>query len=133
MDDPNIIATLIATKSLTERAFEHKHNKKRYRAPTSVARPFSRQNTPYEDPEGEDRESDNPKNEDLKDEDETAHRLKLSFDRPPKDVSYGYVFGRGPDCDIQLVAGRTSDLETGRESKRSASDIVQSPSTHSAE
>ena len=101
MDDPNIIATLIATESdLAKRAFQLDHNEKRYRAPTSDTKPFSKENTPCP---GEDSDDEDPQGEDLKDEDETAHRLKLSFDRPPKDVSYGYVFGWGPDCDIQLV------------------------------
>jgi hypothetical protein len=71
MQDPNIIATLIATTSLTERAFQLDHNDERYRAPTSDAKPFSRENTPYP-------------GEDPKDEDDCEHQLKLSFDKPPK-------------------------------------------------
>ena len=96
MQDPIIIAVLIATESdLAKRAFELVHNEDRYQAPISDTKPFSRENTPYP---GED-----PEDEDLKDEDDTAHRLRLSFDKPPKDVGYGYVFGWGPDCDVQLV------------------------------
>ena len=95
MDDPNIIAILIATTNRAERAFQFEHNKERYEAPANDTRPFSRENTPYL--------GEHPEDEDLNDEDETAHRLKLSFDKPPKNVNDGYVCGWGPDCDIQLV------------------------------
>ena len=36
-------------------------------------------------------------------EDNFGHRLKLSFSKLPKNVNHGFVFGWGPDCDIQLV------------------------------
>ena len=96
MDDPNIIATLMASgMNRAERAFQFEHNKQRYEAPTDDIRPFSRETTPYS---GDDFQDGNPK-----DKDATSHRLKLSFDRPPKNMSKGYVFGWGPGCDIQLV------------------------------
>jgi hypothetical protein len=100
MDDPNIIAILIATTNRAERACELEHNEERYQAPSDDTRPFSRDTTPYP---GEELKDENLKKENPKDEDATSYRLKLCFDKPPKNVSEGYVFGWGPDCDIQFV------------------------------
>ena len=90
MEDPNIIATLIATKPLAERTSQLDHNCDRYEPPLSDDRPFSRESTPFP---GED-QGDNA---------DVGHRLKLSFDKPPKNVREGFVFGWDPGCDIQLV------------------------------
>ena len=92
MEDPNIIATLIATDSrLAERAFQLDHNYVRYESPPSDNRPLSsRESTPFfgqDTPSGAD----------------NGHRLKLSFDKPPKTAREGFVFGWDPGCDIQLV------------------------------
>jgi hypothetical protein len=100
MDDPNIIAILIATTNRAERACQLKYNEERYQAPADDTRPFSKENTPCP---GEDSDDEDSNDKEPKDEDGTAHRLELAFDKPPKDVNYGYVFGWGPDCDIQLV------------------------------
>ena len=113
MDDPNIIATLIATgTNRAERAFQFEHIKERYEAPADDARPFSKENTPClgEDSDDEDSNYKEPKNKDA-----TSHRLELSFDKPPMDVNYGFVFGWGPDCDIQLLD--REDLRPGDRDK----------------
>jgi hypothetical protein len=101
MQDPNIIATLLATKSdLAKRGFQLKYNEERYQAPADDTRPFSKENTPCP---GEDSDDEDSNDKEPKDEDGTAHRLELAFDKPPKNVNDGYVCGWGPDCDIQLV------------------------------
>jgi hypothetical protein len=105
MQDPNIIATLVPIRELATRAFQFEHNEERYYPPANDTRPFTRENTPYpgEDLKDEDLKDEDLKDENPKDEDATSHRLKLSFDKPPKNVNDGYVCGWGPDCDIQLV------------------------------
>ena len=91
MEDPNIVATLVAMNTRAERAFQLDENWHRYQPPLLDHRPLpSRENTPFPD-EIEEQHAD------------VSHRLKLSFDKPPKDLRQGFVFGSDPDCDIRLV------------------------------
>lgn len=101
MDDPNVIATLIANGTdLAKRAFQFEHNKERYQAPTGDTRPFSKENTPCP---GDGSDDEYSSHKEAQDKDATLHRLQLSFDKPPKNAKDGFVFGWDPDCDIQLV------------------------------
>lgn len=107
MDDPDIIATLIATGSdLAKRAFQFDHNRQRYLPPIHANDVLSsRENTPVISEETDDDGED----------DEYEHRLVLSFRSPPKDPARGFVFGAGSECDVKL-ADRT-DIRVGEKRK----------------
>lgn len=95
MEDPNIIATLVATESeshLARRAFTLAHNRDRYLPPLlETSHSSSRESTPFSDHAQE------------HDKVHTADRFELTFDKPPKKPRDGFVFGWNSDCDIQLL------------------------------
>ena len=89
MEDPNVIATLIATSELARQAFSSPHNYDRC-FPCAVSPSLgSRENTPF--PDGED---------------DFAPRIHLTFDKPPESIKNGYVFGYDPSCDVRLADRR---------------------------
>ncbi|KAL9606105.1 MAG: hypothetical protein Q9179_000731 [Wetmoreana sp. 5 TL-2023] len=96
MEDPNLIATLIAIDRRAENAFCLKDNKNRYLPPArGIAEGptvSSREATPAQ----EQPDDDHP-------EYDSTHRLQLTFGEAPKDTSQGYSFGTDPQrCDVLL-------------------------------
>ncbi|WEW58338.1 hypothetical protein PRK78_003806 [Emydomyces testavorans] len=94
MEDPNLILTVRATdREAALQALQLPHNIDRYvsrHQPQGCVE--SREITPTEE--------DDP---DL----ENAEQLRLTFDRPPKDIGRGFSFGTDKDfCDVLLAAKR---------------------------
>ncbi|MCJ1249960.1 hypothetical protein MMC30_007186 [Trapelia coarctata] len=101
MEDPNLLLELIAYHERGARAFRLDHNHARYLRPKEE-RSFqydSRGTTPSVNSEDEDVDS--------------HHRIQLSLDEMPKDLSQGFVFGSNPKvCDV--VIGHRDDGVSGR-------------------
>lgn len=94
MDDPDLVARLIALNERTRKAWAHPHNRKHY-VPASFQGfrehgSASRQSTP----------SDEDMNKNVRRED-TEPELRLYLYNRPKDITKGWVFGSDKDaCDI---------------------------------
>ena len=106
MEDPNLIATLIAVngKKLIKDAFCLPHNKARYLPPVGGIDESitisSREPTPAPDS----RESNY----------DVTHRIHLTFSERPKDIRWGYSFGTDPQvCDV-LLGSRGAKGISGR-------------------
>lgn len=103
MSESNLILTLKATTIRAEKAFSLAHNKDRYVGPPSddaAIDIWSRESTPATNV-GDDERRD------------FGSQLHLTFDRKPKNMQQGFVFGSDPIiCDVLL--GRARDRISGR-------------------
>ena len=96
MDGADLIVTLIAQSSLTNRGFALKHNGDR-RALAENASFDDHNLAPRYDPNNNDEDN----------------KIRLTFSDPPKKPQVGWTFGRSPKCDVQLV-----DLAEMKEDRR---------------
>ena len=90
-EHPSLVARLVALNERTRQAWKHPHNKKYY-VPASFQgfQKSSRETTPLEEYNGR---KNHP--------DDTEPELRIVLDKPPKDMSKGWVFGSDQTaCDI---------------------------------
>ncbi|KAK5141074.1 hypothetical protein LTR04_002730, partial [Oleoguttula sp. CCFEE 6159] len=102
MEGPNTILTLVAVSDSAKAAFALSTNRDRY-LPPSFDDYSSRESTPF------------PNHQEESDGAGSGHRLQLAFDRPPKDIQQGFVFGTDPQlCDVLLGERRGQGSISGR-------------------
>lgn len=91
MEDPDLILTVTAADLAADNALSLLHNQSRYEPEDEVGDYASRQSTPFPDIE------------------DNSCRLQLKFDRRPKDIRQGFVFGTDPrTCDVLIGTKETS-------------------------
>jgi hypothetical protein len=96
-EDPNLICTLTAISEDAKQAFQESHNSRFYvpQASREIAAAASRESTPATNVGDEDDVGDGS-------EDRT-HRLQLTFNRKPRNIDQGFVFGGSKKtCDVVL-------------------------------
>ncbi|KAK2738633.1 hypothetical protein FQN57_006951 [Myotisia sp. PD_48] len=109
MEDPDLIATLVATDGTnhTESAFRLSHNRTRYLPPAdSVAEGptiSSRECTPAPEPDTPLSSQESSYHDYEVDDFCNTHRIRLTFSNGPKNPMKGFVFGTDPNtCDVLL-------------------------------